>query len=214
MSDDIFIPNNVLVVTFEDDQRAYEAISVLNELDAQGQLQLTEAAVVTRRDDGQVIAHDQTGDPVPVNTLSGGLIGLLVGVLGGPLGVLIGGATGLLAGSLFDLDDADDTDSVLSEMSKSIRVGHTALLAQVEEQSPEIVDAAMARLSGTVVRRPTYDVEVELEAAREAQSRAKREARKELLKARHEKNKAEAHEKVEAMKAKLHHDKTPAGAGS
>jgi uncharacterized membrane protein len=214
MSDEIFIPNNVLVVTFEDDQRAYEAVSVLNELDAQGQLQLTEAAVVTRRDDGQVIAHDQTGDPVPVNTLSGGLIGLLVGVLGGPLGVLIGGATGLLAGSLFDLDDADDTDSVLSEMSKSIRVGHTALLAQVEEQSPEIVDAAMARLSGTVVRRPTYDVEVEIEAAREAQSKAKREARKELLKARHEKNKAEAHEKVEAMKAKLHHDKTPAGAGS
>lgn len=214
MSDETFSPDNVLVVSFADDARAYEAITVLNELDAQGQIRLTEAAVVTRADDGRLIAKDQVGDDVPINTMSGGLVGLLIGVLGGPLGVLLGGATGLLVGSLFDLDDADDTDSVLSEISKSIRVGHTALLAQLIEQSPEVVDAAMARLSGSVIRRATDDVEAEIAAARKAQNDAKKEARKELRKARHEKNKAEAHEKVEELKAKLHRGKAPAGAGS
>jgi uncharacterized membrane protein len=214
MSEELFSPDNVLVVSFADDARPYEAITVLNELDAQGQIRLTEAAVVTRADDGRLIAKDQVGDDVPVNSMSGGLLGLLIGVLGGPVGVLLGGATGLLVGSLFDLDVADDTDSVLGEISKSISVGHTALLAQLIEQSPEVVDAAMARLSGSVVRRATYDVEAEIAAAEKAQREAKKEARKELRRARHEKNKAEAHEKVEELKAKLHHRKTPAGAGS
>ena len=38
---------------------------------------------------------------------SGGLIGLLVGIIGGPLGMLIGGAYGMLVGSLFDIDEVD-----------------------------------------------------------------------------------------------------------
>src|SRR3954452_7673411 len=204
MSNEEFTPDNVLVVSFADDSRAYEALTVLKELDSQGQIQVTEAVVVTRGQDGQLGVKDQVADDSLVGTASGGLVGLLIGILGGPLGVLLGGATGLLVGSLFDLDDADTTDSVLSDLSKTIRVEHTALLAQVVEQSAEVADAAMARLSGSVVRRSTYDVEVEIAAAQKAQREAKKKARKELHEARHEKNKKEAHAKVEELKAKLH----------
>jgi uncharacterized membrane protein len=209
-----FTPDNVVVVSFAEDGRAYEALTVLKELDSQGQVQLSEAAVVTRGDDGQLTVKDQVADDSMVGTASGGLVGLLIGILGGPLGVLIGGAEGLLIGSLFDLDDADDTDSVLTDISKTVRVGHTALLAQVVEQSAEIVDAAMARLSGSVVRRATEDVEAEIAAAKKAQRAAKKEARKELRKARHDKNQKEVHEKVDELKAKLHHGKAPAGTRS
>jgi uncharacterized membrane protein len=214
MTDDVFTPENVIVVGFADDSTAYQALTTLKELDSQGQIKVVDAAVVTREDDGRVRVKDEVGSDSYVGTTSGGLVGLLIGVLGGPLGVLVGGATGLLLGSLYDLADADDTDSVLSEVSKTVEIGRDALLAQVVEQSPEVIDTAMARMSGTVVRRSVYDVEGEIAAAQEAQREAKKQARKKLRDARHEKRREEAHAKVEELKAKLHHDRKPATTGS
>jgi uncharacterized membrane protein len=214
MGDDGFSPENVVVVSFTDDDSAYEALTTLNELASQGQIEVEEAAVVTRGDDGHIEVKDRVAGDSLAGTASGGLVGVLVGILGGPLGVLLGGATGLLVGSLFDLADSDEEESVLGDLSKTVRVGRTALLAQVMEQSPEVIDAAMERLSGTVVRRPVYDVEAEIAAAREAQAEAKRQARKELRKARHDKNREAAHAKVEELKSKLHPDAKAATAGS
>jgi uncharacterized membrane protein len=212
MSTNGFSPDNVIVVGFSDDDRAYEAMTALNELASQGQIGLDEAAVVIRDHDGHIDVKDQVAHDGFAGTASGGLVGLLIGILAGPLGILLGGATGLAAGSLFDLADAEDTDSALTEVSKTVKVGRTSLLAQVEEQSPEVIDAAMARLSGTVVRRSVIDVEAEIAAAEEAQREAKRKARAELRKARHDKRHDEAHAKVEELKAKLHPDrKAPAG---
>jgi len=166
--------------------------------------------VLVRADDGHIDVKDQIADPEFAGTASGGLVGLLVGILGGPLGVLLGGATGLAVGSLFDLADAEDTDSVLSQVSKTVKVGRTSLLAQVTEQSPEVVDAAMTRLSGTVIRRSVADVEAEIAAAEDAQREAKRKARADLRQARRDKRHADAHAKVQELKAKLHPDHTAA----
>jgi uncharacterized membrane protein len=211
MTDSGTSPENVVVVDFTDDDSAYEALTTLKELDSQGQIKLVDGAVVTRGDDGRIQTKDQVGDDNLAGTASGGIVGLLIGILGGPFGVLLGGATGLLIGSLYDLADADDTDSVLSEVSKTVQAGRNAVLAQIVEQSPEVVDTAMARLSGTVVRRPVYEVENEIAAAQEAQREAKKAARKKLREARHEKRQEEAHAKVEELKAKLHlGDKAPA----
>jgi uncharacterized membrane protein len=204
MTDAGFNPENVVVVDFTDDESAYGALTTLKELDSQGQIKVVEAAVVTRGDDGHIQTKDQVGDDDLDGTASGGIVGLLIGILGGPLGVLLGGATGLMIGSLYDMADADDTDSVLSEVSKTVQAGRNAVLAQVVEQSPEVVDTAMERLSGTVVRRPLYEVESEIAAAQEAQREAKKAARKKLREARHEKRQEEAHAKVEELKAKLH----------
>ena len=210
MSTNGFSPQNVIVVGFADDNRAYEALTTLKELASQGQVELTEAAVVTRDEDGHIDVKDQIADDGFVGTASGGLVGLLIGILGGPLGVLLGGATGLAVGSLFDLADAEDTDSALGEVSKTVKVGRTSLIAQVVEQSPEVVDSAMARMSGTVIRRSVADVEAEIAAAEEAQREAKRKARAELRKARHDKRQDEAHAKVEELKDKLHPDRKAA----
>jgi uncharacterized membrane protein len=140
------------------------------------------------------------------------MIGLLVGIIGGPLGVLLGGAYGALVGSLFDIDDVETTESVLGDISKQVHPTRTPVLAQVTEQSPEVIDTAMARLGGEIMRRPVVDVEQEIAAAQEAQRKAKREARSELQKARLEKHKEDAHAKVEELKSKLH--RTSAGAAA
>src|SRR5690349_418269 len=124
MSPDYFTPDNVLVVTFGEDPKndtnAYQALTDLKQLDSQGQINITGAAVITRDLDGRVEVKSEVGDNPYAGTASGGVIGLLVGILGGPLGVLIGGTTGVLVGSLFDMDEAETTESVLGDMSTQI----------------------------------------------------------------------------------------------
>jgi uncharacterized membrane protein len=195
---------NVLAVNFADDANAYEAMTKLKELDGQGQIGLAGAAVVERADDGSLSVKDEAGGLGYGGTATGGTFGLIIGILGGPFGVLLGGATGLMIGSLYDLEDADDTESVLEEISRAAHTGHTALVAEVSEQSPEVVDAAVERLDGTVVRRPLEAVEAEIAAAEDAQRAAKQAARKHL----HEQQRTQTKEKIEAkqaeLKAKLH----------
>ena len=211
---DAISPDKVVAVAFSDDGKAYEALATLKQLDGDGRIDLVEGAVVTRDQDGRVHIRDEAGDENLVGTASGGLIGLVVGILGGPLGVLLGGATGLLLGSLYDLQDADTTESALGEVSKSVQVGRNSLLAQVVEQVPEVLDAEMARLGGTVIRRPVYEIEDEIARAQEAQRDAKKHANAKLREARHEKTRAQAHAKVEELKSKLHLDRKPATTGS
>ena len=216
MTPDYFSPDNVLVVSFgedpENDKNAYQALTDLKQLDSQDQIKIAGAAVVTRDPDGRIDVQSEVGDDPYVGTASGGIIGLLLGIIGGPLGVLLGGTYGALVGSLFDIDDVETTESVLGEISKQVQPTRTAVLAQVNEQSPEVIDTAMARLGGEIMRRPVVDVEQEIAAAQEAQREAEREARKELQKARREKSKEDAHAKVEELKSKLHRPKADATA--
>jgi uncharacterized membrane protein len=203
--------HNVIAVSFDPDSNAYEALSTLKELDAQGQLGLQAGAVIFREDDGKVTVKDQIGSDTYVGAASGGMLGLLIGIIGGPLGVLLGGTYGVLVGSLVDVGEVEDSESVLTAVSASVRPGHTALLAELAEQSPEVVDSAMERLSGTVLRRPVADVEAEIAAAEKAQREAKREATKELVHERHEHTKEQVHAKLDELRAKLpHRDKASA----
>jgi uncharacterized membrane protein len=195
---------NVIVVSFAQDSSAYEAFTNLKEMDQQGQVSIKGAAIVQRGEDGRIVTKDSVDSEQYAGTATGGLIGLLVGILGGPFGVLIGGATGLLIGSLYDIDDADDTESVLAEISSSIRPGQTVVLAELDEQSDDVVDQAAGRLGGTVLRRSVDDVEGEIAAAEHAARAAKHEARKQLLETRRSRAKDEIRRIVDALKARAH----------
>jgi uncharacterized membrane protein len=194
--------DNVIAVSFPENSSAYEAFSNLKELDGQGHFSLRGAAIVERDEAGHLVTKDQVEDQRMSATATGGLIGLVVGILGGPFGVLIGGATGLLIGSLFDLEDTEDEGSVLAAISDTVGPGKTVVIAEVSEQSDDVVDNAMARLSGTVLRRPVEEVEAEIAAADEAQKAAKREARKKLHAERRSELKEQVQQKVEALKTR------------
>jgi uncharacterized protein YdcH (DUF465 family) len=78
------------------------------------------------------------------------------------------------------------------------------LLAEVDEQSGEVVDSAMSRLDGTVERHSLDDVEAEIAAAEEAQRAAAKEARTHLREQRQAQVKDSIRTKVDALKSKLH----------
>jgi uncharacterized membrane protein len=153
-------------------------------------VELGSAVIVMRWQDGRIETKEQIADSESEGTAVGGFMGPLLGVIGGPLGILIGGASGVMVGSLFDLDEEDATDSALSAVSRSVRPDRLALIAALNEQTPEVVDAAMGEHGGTVVRRQYADVMAEIAAAEEAQRQAKREARKRLMEERKAENKA------------------------
>jgi uncharacterized membrane protein len=197
---------NVLTLNFTDDGDAYQSLTTLKELDEQGQVALEGAAVVQRHEDGSIDIKDEVGDIGYDGTATGGAVGLILGILGGPIGVLLGGATGVMIGSLFDMDDVDETDSVLSAMSRKVQVGHRAVVAVVDEQSPEVIDAAVQRLNGTVLRLPLADVEAEIAATEDAQRAAEKAARKMLHEERRNERRENVQAKVAELKSKLHHD--------
>lgn len=92
--------------------------------------------------------------------------------------------------------------------------GLVGLVAEVPEPGPEAIDAVMAHLNGAVVRRSVTDVKLEIAAAEDAQREAKKNARRDLREARHEKHKAKVDTKVAELKAKLPGHKQVAGTSS
>jgi uncharacterized membrane protein len=195
---------NVVVVTFEDQSKAYQALSVLKQCDAEGRIALASAAVVERTEDGTLRIPEGDDNVGPVGMASGSLLGMLIGVLGGPVGVLVGWGAGALVGGAFDLDRADKSDEALTAFGRAIPTGSTAVMATVAEPAVEVIDGEMAKLGGTVIRRPVTEVVGELEASEEAAEAAAREARKELRQQRKAELSANVEARVGKLKEKLH----------
>jgi uncharacterized membrane protein len=190
---------NVIAVTFDEQSKAYQALSTLKTLDGEGRLELKSAAVIERDATGRLGVPEGADNVTGEGLALGGLVGMLVGVLGGPVGMLLGLTTGGLIGSFYDVDHADAQDETLAQVAQHVPPGSNALVAEVDESAVEVVDDAMGTLGGTVLRRSADDVLAEIEAAEEAAEEARSQARK---KAR-ERKKAEMHDKYEERKAQL-----------
>ena len=205
----------MLTVTFEKNEQAYQAMTKLNELDAQNQIKLRAAAVVTRDAAGRVQVKDKVGGPEYSGAATGGMLGLLIGIIGGPLGMLVGGASGLLLGGAIDLEEDENEGSVLAEISTRVRTGSDVLLAELEEQTPEVVDLAMNNMSGTVLRRTLASVETEMAYAQEVHQQAQSTARRKLHEERKKAHDENVKAKLAGLKAKLakHSSHEPVGQG-
>jgi len=79
----------------------------------------TQPATEHARTDGSVVEKDRIASVAKPNTIGGGLVELLVGIIGGLLGMPIGGTARVLIGSLFDIDDAETAPTRLSPRSRT-----------------------------------------------------------------------------------------------
>jgi uncharacterized membrane protein len=195
---------NVVVVRFTEPSKAYQALSVLKECDADGRIALESAALVERTPDGALRYPEGADNLGPIGAASGSLIGMLVGVLGGPVGVLLGWGGGALIGGAFDLDRAVTSDEALTVFGQAIPPESTAVIASVEEPAVEVIDGEMAKLGGEVTRRSVADVMDELWAVEAASEAAAREARKTVREQRKAEIHADADERMGKLREKLH----------
>ncbi len=194
---------NIVLVTFTEPSRAYQAMSELRRLSDEGALGVRTAAMVERQADGQFRVPEGSESIGLGGTAAGGAIGALVGALAGPLGLLLGGATGAIVGAVADVDEADASEILLGTVIHTVPPGATALVADVDEPAPEVLDAVMVRVGGTVTRWSRLGVEAELEAAEEAAQAAQREARRVLRERRKAEGRQGLGDKMSELKDKV-----------
>ncbi|OTG94932.1 hypothetical protein [Acinetobacter sp. ANC 3832] len=171
---------HILLASWDDSTKAYDYFTKLTNSSIGN---INQASIVERLSDGKIKIHDENNSSDGINTLSGGALGSLLGILGGPLGVLLGFSTDALVGTLFDADDFDETDDKAAD--------------------------TYFKDAHAVVYRWDYDeVEAEIEASVEAIKKANRQANKVLKEQKKEENKVKRQEKWAAFKAKLPHKKS------
>ena len=195
--------DNVVVVAFNDNSKAYEGFSTLKSLSDQQQLIAKSGAIVERDATGTLQVKDSFEAGTGAATVGGGFVGMLLGVIGGPVGMVLGPTGGALVGGSFELRRADDQDEVLSQLNAAINPGHTVVVAQVNEPSEQVLDKAMANLGGTVVRRSEADVLSELEATEDAAHAAQEAARKAVREKKTAEIKEKSEDRIAALKAKF-----------
>jgi uncharacterized membrane protein len=192
----------MLVVVFDDETKAYQGSSAIKELDADGSISVHALAVVNKNPDGSLTTKE-VDDDFPIRTLEGTAIGALIGVLGGPIGVALGASSGLLVGSVFDLDRADVSADYVDQVSKKLTPGKWAVVADITEEWETPVDTKMAGLGGTVFRANRVSVEDEKNAREQAAMKTEiAHLKEEQSKARQE-DKAKLQKKIDALNAKL-----------
>lgn len=191
---------NIIVITWPDSAKAYEAMTKLRNTEGD---RVYQAAVVQRNEDGRVVVQDGGSNTDGVATLSGGAIGSLIGILGGPVGVLLGFSTGALLGSLFDLGDEVDEDSVVAVISSQMKPGTTSLMIDLDETSPKAVDLLAADSGGKLARYNYEDTLAEIIDAEAAAEAARAEASRVLREQKHAENKADLEQRWDNFKTKF-----------
>src|SRR5215472_9236168 len=97
--------DRMLVVVFDNENKAYEGKKALLQLDGEGSISVYAYSVLAKGADGTATLK-QGDDAGPLGTLIGTSSGSLIGLLGGPVGLAVGAAAGALGGATADLDNA------------------------------------------------------------------------------------------------------------
>ena len=142
--------SNLIAVAYPDVETAEKVRAVLADLQKQKLIQVEDAVVVERREDGRVKLHqavNATGRGAAGGALWGGLIGLIFFM---PfLGAAIGGATGAAVGSAQDFGVDDD---FMRRVGENLTPGAAALFALVRDSVPEKVIPQVAPFGGQLIQ--------------------------------------------------------------
>ncbi len=151
---------NVLVVVFDSESKAYEGTNALAQLDRDGSITVHAEAVIKKNAEGKTVVL-KTVDDYPLDTLGGTAIGSLIGLLGGPFGVIVGATTGTLVGATSDLYRSGVSAEFVDDVSALLTPGKYAVVADISEDWITPLDVKMEMLDGEVFRTARVDVEVD-----------------------------------------------------
>jgi uncharacterized membrane protein len=149
--------HEMVVVAFEDENKADQVLSTLKQLDVEATVDLKSAAVVTRDAEGKVRIKETKDFDAKQGAIGGAVAGGLLGLLTGRLlvGALVGAAGGAAAGHGIDMGLNDE---YLKSVGESLGSGTSAIVALV---SFERVERAMEELDkfegGTILRHTLSD---------------------------------------------------------
>jgi uncharacterized membrane protein len=194
--------DRMLVVVFDNEDKAYEGKRALWQLDSDGSIGLFDYAVVTRKADGTAIVKEDN-DPGPLGTVFGTSLGGLIGALFGPVGLAIGVSAGLAGGATADLTHSGVGDDFIDDVSKTLSPNKVALVAEIDEDWTLPVDNRMDALGGIVFRRAWSDVRHQIHEEDVASMKADLAQFKAEHAQAHADRKAKLQEKINQLDSKI-----------
>jgi len=143
----------LIVIVFEEQDKAQAGLRALRELDRDGAVSLFEVQVLAKEPNGsvRVIQNPESLDFPVIGVITA--VGMLVGILGGPAGALGGAAAGALIGSIVKLEHAGVTDEFVRDVGTALAAGKFAVVADICEDWMTPLDTRMEALGGVVFRR-------------------------------------------------------------
>jgi uncharacterized membrane protein len=141
---------DLIVFAFDTEGGAAEMRDALIKMQKQQLVELEDAAVVVRRQDGKVKVKQVTS-LAGAGALGGAFWGMLIGLLffAPWLGLAVGAVTGALAGSLTDIGV---DDKFIKEVGETIEPGHSALFILVRKATPDKVMDELKKYNPTVLQ--------------------------------------------------------------
>lgn len=159
--------SNLVVIGFDDEFKADEVRLELLKMQKEYLIDLEDAVVAVKRQDGKVKLH-QTFHLPAAGAVGGGFWGLLIGTLflSPVLGVVAGAAAGAAAGALADVGI---DDQFMKGLADTLRPGSSALFVLVRRATPDKVLEALHGRGGKVLKTSlSHDNEATLQAALDA----------------------------------------------
>jgi uncharacterized membrane protein len=142
--------STLVAIAYPDQATAEEVLGTLSRLQTEHAIQLEDAVVVTRQQDGKVKLHQSkklAAGGAAGGALWGGLIGLIFFV---PLlGMAVGAATGAAAGALTDVGV---DDSFMKDLGTKLQPGGAALITLIRSSTPDKVLPEIAQFGGEVIQ--------------------------------------------------------------
>lgn len=193
--------NKMLIAVFETEQKAYEGLTALKSLHANGDITLYANAVIHKDQNGKILVLERS-DEGPIGTGVGLITGSLIGLLGGPVGFAIGAFTGTMAGLVYDVSVDNVNTTFADDVSNALSKGKTAVVCEIDETWTVPADTKLGALDGQVFRRFRYEVEDEqINREAEAISNEYKQLKEEFKEAR-EDDKAKINASLEKLKNK------------
>lgn len=138
--------SDLIAVAFDEPETAFEARGKLTRLQKEYLIEMEDAVVVTRDEDGKVKLHQAT-NLTAAGALGGSFWGLLIGLLflNPLLGLAVGAGAGALSGYFTDIGIDDD---FMKKLGEDLKPGGAAVFVLVRKATPDKVMQELSEFSG------------------------------------------------------------------
>lgn len=155
--------SDLIVVGFKDEFKADEVMSELRRLQSEYLVDLEDAAVVIRNQEGKVKIK-QAQELVAAGAVSGSYWGILLSIIFfNPIFALVGAAAGAISGALSDIGI---DDNFMRDLGSTIEPGTSAIFVLIRKSTPDRVLADLSKFEGKVLRTSlSKEDEAKLQAA-------------------------------------------------
>ena len=204
---------HLIISSFDQQEKAVEAFTKLQQLEKIGDITIYEMAVITKNAEGQVsVVEALSADGAQM--LTGMAVGTVIGTLAGPVGMVTGMLIGALTGEITELDDYGFEEDFVGRVTDQLKPGTSVVVMEVEEDDPVFIDSTLTMM-GTEPQRTAVNYEYtkysddeleefeeDIQSARDKLKTAVDED-KDKLRKKIAKLKAERKERIEELKEKV-----------